>query len=137
METGLDFDKLIESIAKQQQHRSDLEIAIQRSEGNRKNLEKELVSLQHKHEFLSQQIPDLKSMIAAKNIEQVTKSNELVREKSTLANLQKNVEALRCKQSLLEKENVKKLEANSVFVNGATAVYSEIITKLSDIPCDR
>jgi peptidoglycan hydrolase CwlO-like protein len=132
METSLEFDKLIESIAKQQQQKSDLEIAIQRSEGNGKNLEKELASLQHKQDFLNQQIPELKKMIAAKNVEQVTKSNELVREKSTLANLKKNVEALRCRQSLLEKENAAKLEANRAFVSDAAATYSDIIAKLSD-----
>lgn len=131
----LDLDKLIDSLTKQQQRKSDLELAIRKVDARKKTLDGEVTAMKHKEESLQRQIPELKKEISGQKSNGMSLQADLQQIQNACCKLVENVDFSKMKFDQLQesclameskdKENlldtVKKLENNLEILKRAGA----------------
>lgn len=136
MEHTADFDKLLDSITKQQQHKTDLEVGIRQSESRRKTFEAELGTLKRKEEYLKEQIPSIRADVAHMNAAEASRSAELVKEKGALVNLENNLNDMRKKVQNLKEAYAQEQEEDNLFLLNTKNAFDSVIRNLAEATVD-
>lgn len=93
----VEFNKLVDSLTKQQQRRSDLDVAIKKADARKKTVEADLAAMQRKEEMMMRQIPETKRDISCQNAFYVSQQADLRQLQNGCAKLQGSLEAARRK----------------------------------------
>jgi chromosome segregation ATPase len=131
MDTSVDFDRLLESIAKQHQQRTDIEVGIRQSEARMKNLESEWGKMKRKEEYLREQVPAVEQEIAQLNMGVASKSAELIKEKAASVNLANNAAALKKNVAQVQAEFIKEQADDTASFQNTVTAFEEIVQQLS------
>jgi chromosome segregation ATPase len=131
MDTSVDFDRLLGSIAKQHQQRTDIEVGIRQSEARRKNLESEWGKIKRKEEYLREQVPAVEQEITQLNMAVSSKSAELIKEKAASVNLANNAVALKKNVAQAKAEFTKEQEDDTAIFQNTVTAFDEIVQQLS------
>jgi chromosome segregation ATPase len=131
MDTSVDFDRLLESIAKQHQQRTDIEVGIRQSEARMKNLESEWGKMKRKEEYLREQVPAVEQEIAQLNTAVASKSAELIKEKAASVNLANNAAALKKNVAQVQAEFIKEQADDTASFQNTVTAFEEIVQQLS------
>jgi chromosome segregation ATPase len=131
MDTSVDFDRLLESIAKQHQQRTDIEVGIRQSEARMKNLESEWGKMKRKEEYLREQVPAVEQEIAQLNMAVASKSAELIKEKAASVNLANNAAALKKNVAQVQAEFIKEQADDTASFQNTVTAFEEIVQQLS------
>lgn len=120
-----DFEKLVDSLTKQQQRRSDLEIAIRKADFRKKTLDGELAAMQRKEENMLRQIPDVKKDISLQNAFYTSQKADLRQLQNGCTKLLSSLDSAQSKVNQLQEQHFKD-DAKSV------ALFDSVNTALND-----
>ena len=133
MNTEQEFNKLIANITKQQQVKTDLEMAIKRSEELKKKLEEETASLQRKEDYLNHHLHELKKEIELKNATEATLAAELANQKASSSSLQSNLIAMKENAHQANKENEENAQKNKNYLSDVADGYKKNLVTINEI----